>query len=205
MFYPQKGFWPRASFIAGLLLGLYFLLTTLLFLFNFITLAIQLAPTAPLGPPAYLRLFVFVVFYSLLTFLSYIVLSLFPSVRLTEAGLEYKSLIFVRRVAWDEMVDVLFARFPKGAQVLVFFRSSRSALVTVLDNAIRLYPNQTYGAISGVHEPVVIFSKGLQNREQIVAEIKRHLAEHGRRSQLSGDGMLEQIQKEQDRNRSSKP
>ena len=204
MFYKQKGFWPRASFIVGLLFGLYFLLSLVLFLFNFITLAIQLAPTAPFGPPAYLRLFVYVVFYSILIILSYIVLSSFPSLRLTENGLEYKSLVFVRRVSWEEMVDVRFARFPKGAQVLVFFRSTRNALITILDNAIRLYPNQTYGAISGVHEPVVIFSRGLENREKLTGEINRRLAQRGRRRQLSGDGVMAEIEKEQDRNKGTK-
>ena len=201
MFYPQKGFWPRVSFIVGLLLGLYFLLTQLLFLFNFITLAIQLAPTAPMEPPAYLRMIVFVVFYSILTFLSYIIMSLFPAVRLSDAGLEYRSLIFTRRVRWDEMVDVQYAHFPKGAQALVFFRSTRNAIATLFDNAIRLYPNQTYGAISGVHEPVVLFSKGLENGDQIIAEISRRLAERGRRRELTGEEILAEVEKQQEKNR----
>ncbi|HEX9017561.1 MAG TPA: PH domain-containing protein [Anaerolineaceae bacterium] len=187
MFHKQTGFWPRVTLIAGILLAFYFLLSLLLFLFNFITLAVQLASTAPLTAGGYLRLLVFVVFYSILIFLSYIVFSLFPAVRLTQTGLEYRSLFITRRVHWAEMVDVQDARFPKGAKVLVFFRKPENALRTILDNAIRLYPNQTYGAIAGVHEPVIILSKGLEKRDMLLNDLQRQLVKQGRKKELDLD------------------
>lgn len=192
MFNKQRGLWPQATFIVGVVLAAYFLLSLLTFLVNFIALATLVPPT----PPIYLAAVVRVIFYVILTLFSYIIFSLFPSVRLTDQGLEYRSLFFTRRVLWDEMVDILDVKRPKNAQALVFFRTRQNALLTALDNAFRLYPNQTYGAIVGVHEPVVVLSAGLENREAITQEIRRHLEAHGRKRALTGDEIVAQLERD---------
>jgi hypothetical protein len=192
MFNKQRGVWQQVTFIVGVLVATYFMLSLLTFLLNFIALATLVPPT----PPIYLAAIVRVIFYIILILFGYIVFSLFPSVRLTGEGLEYRSLFFTRRVLWDEMVDILDVRRPKNAQALVFFRTRQNALLTALDNAFRLYPNQTHGAIVGVHEPVVVLSAGLENREAITQEIRRRLEEHGRKRALTGDEILAQLEKD---------
>lgn len=181
MIYRQKGFLPRLTFIIGLLVMGLFTLILIVFLLN----SLPVLLLEPLGPAAYLRVIMVSLFLIILAFQGYIVMSIFPSIQITEAGLVYRSLFFTRRVPWEDMVSLLNARWPKEAKALVFFpQSDRNLLRYFVNTSLRLYPNQIHGAISGVHEPTVILSKGLEQRDAVISAFQAHLQKQNRESEL---------------------
>jgi hypothetical protein len=173
MFYKQKGFWPAFTLVAGGLLAIYFLLVILLYIVNFIILAEIL----PVTPGMIIRVLLSSLLYFIFVFLGYLLMSLFPSVRVTADGIEYKTLFVLRKIAWNEIVNLSEARWPKGTKAVIFIRKRESAFRYLLENSIGLYPNQTHGLLVGVHEPIVAFTKGLQNRDAILKEIQKHVPE----------------------------
>jgi hypothetical protein len=172
MFNRQNGFWPRFTFFTGLLTSLIFTLFLVNFSVQIITASVQ-HPEYAAG--LWSRAWVVLLFYLFLILSGYILLSSFPAIRVTEQGVETKVLFFIRRIPWADVVTLTGARWPKDTQGLVFFHKTQNILVNFWKNAILYYPDQSHGFIAGIHEPVILFAIGLENRASLLSAIQERL------------------------------
>lgn len=175
MYQTQKGFWPTLTFILGMLIGGAIFLVMVFFLFNMILTTVQMISLGFFLPSSLVRYLTLFLFYSFLLLVGYVFMAFFPAVRLSEDGLEYRTLFIRRKVNWVDMVSLENTRWPKRAKALVIIRKRKNVLRYIYENTILLYPNQTHGLMAGVHEPVILLTPSLPNRELILAEIQKHL------------------------------
>lgn len=101
-----------------------------------------------------------------------IIMGLFPSIRITDTGIKVKGLLWVHRFDWNEVDEIVKLSIPSGAKGVIL--SPKGNLIKRL---IINYPFYLHGVISGAFEPVVILSNGLENRDEIITEITKHISE----------------------------
>lgn len=109
--------------------------------------------------------------FSFFTFFGVIFMELFPAIRVDETGLYIKKVFTEDHFAWDEVKEVTNARRFKNAKAIVFAPKGN-----MIKNFVRYYPYFIHGLLAGVSlEPVVFLSEGLQQRDEILKEIGRHI------------------------------
>ena len=91
----------------------------------------------------------------------------FPELRIVENGLKYRYLFVKGLVRWDEMEELVALKRPQGCLALVIKRKGFA-----LFNG--LWINALYGTGIGHENPVVLISRGLEQRAEFLSEIAAH-------------------------------
>jgi hypothetical protein len=133
----------------------------------------------PEGFPKYVefgslyKLIMLLLFSLVLILFGTIIMGLFPSIRILRTGLKVKRLIWVQMFNWNEVGEIVNISRPRGAKGIILSPKG-PALIKLLKN----YPFYLYGVIAGVFEPVVILSNDLENRDEIITEVAKHVYGH---------------------------
>lgn len=166
MFSNQKGFLLILTYLIG---------------FCLIVFGIVLFPYGLnfVFPEGFQKEFVFASLYKLIFLLIFslviilfgtIIMGLFPSIRILRTGIKVKRLLWVQMFNWNEVEEIVKLSRPRGAKGIIL-----SPKGPVLIKFIKNYPFYLYGVIAGVFEPVLILSNGLENRDEIITEVAKHV------------------------------
>jgi len=113
------------------------------------------------------RSIAFMILFVYIGYLGMVITSLFPGIRVTESGLEVKYTFFVRIIPWDEIKGLVHAKWPNGSKSIIISPNGN-----IIAAFFMYYPQRLHGLITRVFEPAIIVTNEMENKEQILSEIR---------------------------------
>lgn len=114
-----------------------------------------------------IRSIAFISLFAYIGYLGVIFATLFPEIRVTESGLEVKYTFYVRLISWDEIKGITHAKWPNGAKAIIISPNGN-----VFSAFFRYYPQRLHGLITRVFELAIIVTNEMDNKEEILSEIR---------------------------------
>jgi hypothetical protein len=157
MFKNQKGFFPVISKVLGLIIFAYPTFIVLVNTIHDVYSNFTLSDTI-------LRLIADMIVLVIPIWVSQFLLSLFPSIKITEQGVKYLSFpIRTNLIKWDEIDSIV--RFRNGYAAVVFNKKG----FIILNG---LYYNKIYGMIIKAFDPVIFLSSNILNQTELLEKLK---------------------------------
>jgi hypothetical protein len=156
MYKIQKGFLPITLLIIGMTTVIYSLIVIFILLAKPVIFGIFQLPS-----DFEQRVLFYIISFPLFIFGLYLT-SIFPWIRLSQAGIKYRGLFINRTVRWAEIDNLVEV---KGGIILLAINPKGSLLLKGL-----LFQRFT-GILLGCNCPVVLMAPGLEQREQIINEV----------------------------------
>jgi hypothetical protein len=159
MYKRQKGLFPIASTVLGMLILFGIFIFGLDFFINLLKEETQITTFTVITA----LLYVFLILFPFSLIAGFLV-SLFPEIRLTSQGVRYRWGLIYDTIKWDEIENLVEL---KNRTVLLSIRRKGISL-------LRLYYQRIVGYYLKHEYPVLLLSPGLEQREMILSEIVKN-------------------------------